>query len=130
MERKMKMKRKTDQVSRLSQAVLQQSLQSEAYSLGQGRIPKGQSFSPQLGIWVAQHDQQGCNLSDLYGRLQIYNSRKTEATTYLSCFIATQRCSAAFLLALASGTPEEALGGVAPSRDSKAGRGKGTAARQ
>lgn len=27
----------------------------------------------------------GCsNLSDLYGRLQIYNSRKTEATTYLS----------------------------------------------
>lgn len=71
MERKMKMKRKTDQVSRLSQAVLQQSLQSEAYSLGQGRIPKGQSFSPQLGIWVAQHDQQGWSQHSMHSRAQL-----------------------------------------------------------
>ena len=45
-------------------------------------------------------------------------------------FIATQRCSAALRLALASGAPEEGFGGIAPRRDNKAGRGRGTAGPQ
>ena len=45
-------------------------------------------------------------------------------------FMATQRCSAALLLALLSGAPEEGLAGTAPRRDNKAGRGRGTAALQ
>ena len=71
MRMKMKMKMKTDQVSRLSQAVLQQSLHSGANSLGQGRIPKGQGFSPELGIWVAQHDQQGWSQHSMHSRAQL-----------------------------------------------------------